>query len=75
MKLIATKPALASIACIMLAACATDPRPSVSGAVADSIPMWLGGMPKDVPPRRGTPEYEAWMAQRAEEAARPKDRQ
>ena len=25
-----------------------------------------------VPPRRGTPEYDAWMAARAQEAARPK---
>ena len=72
MTMIATKPALAAMACILLAACATDPKPSVSRAVVDNIPMWLGGMPKDVPPRRGTPEYEAWMTQRAEEAARPK---
>ena len=31
--------------------------------------LWLGGMPKDVPPRRGTPEYDAWMKKRAEDAA------
>jgi len=31
--------------------------------------MWLGGMPKDVPPRRGTPEYDEWMKKRAEDAA------
>jgi len=63
---------LAVIACIMLSACATDPRPAVSGVVADSVPTWLGGMPKDVPPRPGTAEYDAWMAERAKEAARPK---
>ena len=28
-----------------------------------------------VPPRRGTPEYDAWMATRAQEAARPKTAQ
>lgn len=68
-----TVPALASvISCLMLSACATDPTPAVSGAFADSVPMWLGGMPRDVPPRRGTPEYDVWMAKRAEEAARPK---
>ena len=69
MKLSATKPALAAIACIMLPACATDPRPAISGVIADSVPTWLGGMPKDVPPRRGTAEYDAWQKKRAEEAA------
>jgi hypothetical protein len=65
MKLGITKPALAALASIMLSSCASDP----SGAVADLVPMWLGGMPKDVPPRRGTPEYDAWQKKRAEEAA------
>lgn len=31
-----------------------------------------GGLPKGVPPRRGTPEYEEWQAKRTEEAARVK---
>ena len=48
----------------MLTSCA-----SVSAVVADNVPMWLGGMPNDVPPRRGTPEYDAWMKKRAEDAA------
>ncbi|MFL6465273.1 MAG: hypothetical protein ACJ73N_12800 [Bryobacteraceae bacterium] len=26
-------------------------------------------MPKDVPPRRGTPEFDEWMKKRAENAA------
>jgi hypothetical protein len=39
--------------------------------IAD-MPHWMGGLPPDTPPRRGTPEYDAWMAKRAEEAARPK---
>ena len=37
---------LAAIACIMLPACATDPRPAVGEMVADSVPSWLGGMPR-----------------------------
>ena len=41
----------------------------VSAVVADHVPMWLGGMPNDVPPRPGTPEYEEWMKKRAEDAA------
>jgi hypothetical protein len=32
----------------------------------------MGGEPAGVPPRRGTPEYDSWMAARAQEAARPK---
>ena len=36
------------------------------------MPHWMGGEPTGVPPRRGTPEYDAWMAARAKEAARPK---
>ena len=74
MTLTVTMPTLASLACLMLSACATGPSPSVSGALADSVPMWLGGMPKDVPPRRGTPEYEAWQQKRAEDAAAIKQR-
>ena len=53
--------------CLTLGACG-----SFSGFVSDTWPTWAGGMPKDVPPRRGTPEYDAWMAKRAQEAARPK---
>ena len=29
------------------------------GKVVDMIPEWVGGLPKGVPPRPGTPEYEA----------------
>jgi hypothetical protein len=36
------------------------------------MPHWMGGEPAGVPPRRGTPEYDAWTAARAQEAARPK---
>ena len=45
------------------------------GHVADVVPHWMGGLPADAPPRPGTPEYDAWMAKRAEEAARPKTQQ
>jgi hypothetical protein len=41
---------------------------SVSAVVADNVQTWLGGMPNDVPPRRGTPEYDEWMKKRAEDA-------
>lgn len=60
---------LVAVACLALSGCA-----ATSGVVADSVPTWLGGMPKDVPPRPGTPEYEAWQKKRAEEAATPKSK-
>jgi hypothetical protein len=39
------------------------------------MPHWMGGLPADAPPRRGTPEYDEFMAKRAQEAARPKTEQ
>jgi hypothetical protein len=62
------KSALLCIACVLLSACAGK---SAGEYLAD-MPHWLGGEPEGVPPRRGTPEYDAWMAARAQEAARPK---
>ena len=42
----------------------------VSAVVADNVPMFLGGMPKGVPPRGvAPPEYDEWMKKRAEDAA------
>jgi hypothetical protein len=43
--------------------------------VGFDIPYWMGGLPADAPPRRGTPEYDEFMAKRAQEAARPKTEQ
>ena len=42
-----------------------------SNPVAD-MPSWMGGLPAGAPPRPGTPAYDAWQAERAKEAARPK---
>ena len=54
----------------LLSGCTT----SGSNPVAD-MPSWMGGLPADAPPRPGTPAYEAWQAERAKEAARPKTKQ
>jgi hypothetical protein len=51
----------------LLAGCAS----TGSNPVAD-MPAWMGGLPADAPPRAGTPAYDAWQAERAQEAARPK---
>ena len=42
---------------MVLAGCASG------GVVGEMLPTWAGGMPKDVPPRPGTPEYEAHKKQ------------
>jgi hypothetical protein len=49
--------------------------PACSSVHIGDIPHWMGGLPADAPPRRGTPEYDEWMAKRAQEAARPKTEQ
>jgi hypothetical protein len=60
-------PPLFFLMCSLLAGCTT----TGSNPVAD-MPSWMGGLPADAPPRPGTPAYEAWQAERAQEAARPK---
>jgi hypothetical protein len=39
--------------------------------VVDAIPSWAGGLPRDVPPRRGTPEYDAYMQERERKRLEP----
>jgi hypothetical protein len=46
------------------------------GKVVDMIPEWAGGLPKGVPPRPGTPEYEAHrksIEERGKAGAQPQD--
>jgi ABC-type sugar transport system substrate-binding protein len=63
--------AFLSLACVLLSSCAAQ----TAGERMADMPHWMGGLPAGVPPRRGTPEYDAWMAARAEEAAKPKTNQ
>jgi hypothetical protein len=65
----ALKWALLGVAWVSLSACAGGPT---TGERMADLPHWMGGEPPGVPPRRGTPEYNAWMAARAAEAARIK---
>jgi hypothetical protein len=39
--------------------------------VGEAIPQWAGGLPKDVPPRRGTPEYDAYMKEQERKRLEP----
>jgi hypothetical protein len=58
------------LSALALTSCATGPtKMPDTGPMIDHIPHWLGGPPEGVPPRPGTPEYEAWQAKRAQDAA------
>ena len=43
----------------------------LGAGVGDVLPRWAGGLPPDVPPRRGTPEYEAYMKERERKRLEP----
>jgi hypothetical protein len=59
---------LLPLAWVALSSCAGR----TAGEHIADMPHWMGGEPPGVPPRRGTPEYDAWTAARAQEAARAK---
>ena len=40
-------------------------------AIGDTLPQWAGGLPKDVPPRKGTPEYDAYMQEQERKRLEP----
>jgi hypothetical protein len=39
--------------------------------VGDNLPQWAGGLPPDVPPRRGTPAYDAYVKERERQRLEP----
>ena len=63
--------ALAGLAlCGSLGGCSTI-NEKLSAGMGDIIPQWAGGLPPDVPPRRGTPEYDAYMQERERKRLEP----
>ena len=40
-------------------------------AIGETLPQWAGGLPKDVPPRRGTPEYDAYVQEQERKRLEP----
>jgi hypothetical protein len=59
-----------ALAGLALCGCASINEKVTSGVV-DSIPHWAGGLPEGVPPRRGTPEYDAYMQERERKRLEP----
>jgi hypothetical protein len=66
---IATILALA-LAGLALAGCGTINEKLAAG-VGDGLPQWAGGLPPDVPPRRGTPQYDEYMKERERKRLEP----
>ena len=44
------------------------------GVIGDVMPHWAGGLPKNAPPRPGTPEYDAYRQKLEAEAGRDKSK-
>ncbi len=59
-----------TLAGAMLGGCSSI-NEKMAPMVADTLPAWAGGMPKDVPPRKGTPEYDAYMKERERKRLEP----
>jgi hypothetical protein len=59
-----------ALAGMILGGCSTM-NEKIAPAIADTLPMWAGGMPKDVPPRKGSPEYDAYMQERERKYLEP----
>jgi hypothetical protein len=59
-----------ALACLCLGGCSSI-NEKLGAGVGDVLPTWAGGLPSDVPPRRGTPEYEAYMKERERKRLEP----
>jgi hypothetical protein len=65
MRFLSLSTRLAWLPALGLTSCATGPTKMPDpGPMIDHIPHWLGGEPEGIPPRPGTPEYEAWQTKR-----------
>jgi len=58
------------LAALALAGCSSI-NERIGPGVGDALPQWAGGLPADVPPRRGTPEYEEYMKERERRRLEP----
>ena len=63
---------IAALALVGLSFCACSSiNERIGPTIADTLPTWAGGMPKDVPPRKGTPEYDAYMREQERKRLEP----
>ena len=68
-----TRP-LAIVLAVMLAACGASGCSTINSSMTgagDMIPQWMGGMPPDVPPRRGSPKYDEYMQEQERKRLTP----
>ena len=59
-----------ALAAAMLGGCSSI-NERMGPVVADTLPAWAGGLPKDAPPRKGTPEYDAYMKEQERKRLEP----
>jgi hypothetical protein len=59
-----------ALAALALGACSSI-NERMAPVIGDNLPQWAGGLPKDVPPRRGTPEYDAYMQEQERKRLEP----
>jgi hypothetical protein len=59
-----------ALAGVILAGCSSI-NERMAPAVADTLPAWAGGLPRDAPPRKGTPEYDAYMREQERKRLEP----
>ena len=59
-----------ALAGLALGGCASI-NEKIAAGVGDTLPQWAGGLPPDVPPRRGTPQYDEYMKERERKRLEP----
>jgi hypothetical protein len=59
-----------ALAAAVLGGCSSI-NEKIGPVVGDTLPAWAGGLPKDLPPRRGTPEYDAYMKEQERKRLEP----
>jgi len=59
-----------SLAGLVLSGCGSI-NEKLGATVGDALPQFAGGLPSDVPPRRGTPEYDEYMKERERKRLEP----